>query len=249
MNWLNRIAAILTVPMITVAAAGSATAEAYPSKPIDMIVTWNAGGSTDVIARLMAGPLGKRLGEPVAVANRVGGGGSLGTRAALHAPKDGYTILMTTSGNHILTPLKHDVGYRYDDFTPVGQLFSGTIILAVRADSPWKSLDQLVKAAKARPNKYTFGAVSGVMPYLDLESLAHTAGFKVVHVPEQGGAPGAIALLAGDIDMLPANAATVSANIKAGKMRALAVFNEKRDPAFPNVPTATEQGYPVIGSP
>ena len=227
----------------------AASAQSYPNKPISLIVTWNAGGSTDVIARLLADPLGKALGQPVAVANRHGGGGSLGTQAALDAPKDGYTVLATTSGNHILTPLKNDVGYKFDDFEPIGQLVAATIILAVKADSPWKTLDDLIKAAKADPGKYTFGAVPNGMPNLTLNGLAKESGFSVVHVPQQGGAPGVTALLGGNVDMLPANAATVAANIKGGKLRGLAVFRSDRDPAFPDIPTAQEQGHAVFGSP
>ena len=229
--------------------AGAAGAQDYPSKPISMIVTWNAGGSTDVIARLLAEPLGAELGVPVAVANMAGGGGSLGTQAALDAPKDGYTILATTSGNHILTPLRNDVGYSYDDFEPIGQLVAATIMLAVRADAPWQTLDDFVADVKSKPGEYLFGAVPNVMPHLTLNALSDTAGLELIHVPQQGGAPGATALLAGDIDVLPANAATVASNIKAGEMRALAVFSSERDPAFPDIPTAEEQGYAVYGSP
>ncbi len=244
----RKIACLAALP-VAFALAGNAGAQEYPSKPIQMIVTWNAGGSTDVIARLVSEPLGAALGQPVAVANMPGGGGSLGTQAALDAPKDGYTILATTSGNHVLTPLKNDVGYRYDDFEPIGQLVAATIILAVPADSPWKSLDDLVAAAKAEPGKYTFGAVPNGMPHLTLNGLAKTAGFEVVHVPQQGGAPGVTALLGGTVDMLPANAATVASNIKGGKLRGLAVFRSDRDAAFPDIPTAEEQGFAVYGSP
>lgn len=228
---------------------GAAQAQSYPSKPITMIVTWPAGGSTDVIARLFADPLGDELGQPVAVVNRAGGGGALGTMAALEAPKDGYTVLMTTSGNHVLTPAKKDVGYTYESFVPIGQLVAATIMLAVRADSKWKTLEDFVKDAKANAGKYTFGAVPNGMPQLTLNGLEKAAGLKLVHVPQKGGAPGATALLAGDVDVLPANAATVASNLKAGKMRALAMFGDKRDPAFPEVPTAKEQGYAVFGSP
>ncbi|MCP5372245.1 MAG: tripartite tricarboxylate transporter substrate binding protein [Hyphomicrobiales bacterium] len=237
------------VPVAMAMSLAAAQAAGYPSKPLTLIVTWPAGGSTDVIARLLAEPLGKELGQPVAVVNRKGGGGSLGTKAALDAPKDGYTVLMTTSGNHILTPLKKDVGYRYDDFVPIGQVVAATLALAVRADSPWKSLDDMIKDAKANPGKYNFGGVPFGMPHLTLNALATEAGVELVHIPMQGGAPGAKALLGGDIAMLPANASTVASNLKAGKMRALAVFNKERDPAFPDVPTAKEQGHPVYGSP
>ncbi len=132
---------------------------------------------------------------------------------------------------------------------PIGQLVAATIMLAVRDESPWKTLDDFVKAAKANPGKYLFGGVPNGMPHLTLNGLADAAGLKLVHVPMKGGAPGATALLAGDIQALPANASTVASNLKAGKMRALASFGEERDPAFPEVPTAKEQGYAVFGSP
>lgn len=226
-----------------------AAAQDYPSKPIELVVPWNAGGSTDVIARLLADPLGDELGTPVAVRNVAGGGGSQGSQAVLDAPKDGYTVLATTSGNHILTPLTNDVGYRYDDFVPIGQIVAANIILAVDAESPWQSLDDLVEALKADPEEYLFGGVPDSTPQLTFNALEREAGIKAVHLPMQGGAPGANALLAGDIDFLPANAATVASNLKAGKMRGLAVFSKERDEAFPDIPTAEEQGYPVYGSP
>lgn len=240
-------AAILPVALALTAAV--AEAQQFPSKPLTLIVTWPPGGSTDVIARLLAEPLGKELGKPVAVVNRKGGGGSLGTLAALNAPKDGHTVLMTTSGNHVLTPLKKKVGYRYDAFEPIGQVVAATIVLAVRADSPWKSLADFVKDAKANPGKYLFGAVPNGMPHLTLNGLAKEAGLKLVHVPMQGGAPGAKALLAGDVQLLPANASSAASNLKAGKFRALTNFNANRDPAFPDIPTAKEQGYAVYGNP
>ncbi|MFV2035883.1 MAG: Bug family tripartite tricarboxylate transporter substrate binding protein, partial [Halocynthiibacter sp.] len=250
MRQLNTILKMLAIlPVSVFAMSGAVPAQDYPSKPITAIVTWSAGGSTDVIARLLAEPLGKELGQPVAVVNRKGGGGSLGTKAALDAPLDGYTVLMTTSGNHILTPLKKDVGYRYDDFEPIGQLVAATIVLAVRADSPWQTLDDLIADVKANPGKFDFGAVPSGMPHLTLNGLATEAGLDIVHIPMQGGAPGVKALLGGDVAMLPANAATVASNLKAGKLRALAVFNKNRDAAFPDIPTATEQGYDVFGNP
>ncbi|NOZ32678.1 MAG: tripartite tricarboxylate transporter substrate binding protein [Alphaproteobacteria bacterium] len=241
--------ALAIIPVVALMTLTGAIAQMYPSKPLTLIVTWPAGGSTDVIARLLAEPLGKELGQPVAVVNRKGGGGSLGTRAALDAPMDGYTILMTTSGNHILTPLKKDVGYRYDDFEPIGQLVAATLALAVQADSPWQNLDDMIQDVQANPGKYNFGAVPSTMPHLTLNGLISAAELDVVHIPMQGGAPGVKALLGGDIAMLPANLSSVASNLKAGKLRALAVFNATRDPAFADIATAEEQGYAVYGNP
>ena len=249
MTRIKYLLGTLVALVLAVSMGAPVFAQDYPSKPITLIVTWNAGGSTDVIARLLSEPLGKELGQPVAVANRAGGGGSLGTQAALDAPKDGYTVLATTSGNHILTPLKKDVGYKYDDFEPIGQLVAATVILAVKTDAPWNSLGELVTAVKADPGKYNFGAVPNGMPFLTLNGLVSGSGLDIVHIPQQGGAPGVAALLGGTVDMLPANAASVASNIKGGKLRGLAVFSAERDPAFPDIPTAREQGFDVLGSP
>lgn len=250
MNMTRKILySLAIVPVVTLMTLAGASAQSYPSKPLKLIVTWPAGGSTDVIARLLADPLGKELGQPVAVVNRKGGGGSLGTKAALDAPRDGYTVLLTTSGNHILTPLKKNVGYRYDDFEPIGQVVAATLALAVRADSPWKNLADMIKDVKANPGKYNFGAVPNAMPNLTLNGLTAEAGLDLVLIPMQGGAPGVRALLGGDIALLPANVSSLASNIKAGKLRALAVFNKTRDPAFPDIPTALEQGHAVFGNP
>jgi tripartite-type tricarboxylate transporter receptor subunit TctC len=241
-------AAILALPLLT-AGAFTAAAQDYPSKPLRMIVTWNAGGTTDITARLFAPELAKELGQPVAVINRVGGGGALGTKEAADAPADGYTLLMTTSGNHILTPLSRDVGYTQADFIPIGQLTSRTLVLAVRADAPWKNLADLQKDAKANPGKYTFGAVPSGMPFLTLSAWADAAGVKLVHVPQQGGAPGITGTLGGHLNMVPESLSSALSHINSGAMRALAIFNDERDPAAPKLPTAEEQGFKVYGNP
>jgi tripartite-type tricarboxylate transporter receptor subunit TctC len=225
-----------------------ATAQEYPAKPITMLVPWSAGGTTDIVARLFAPELSKELGQPVAVVNRVGGGGALGTKEALSA-KDGYTIIMTTSGNHVLTPLANDVGYTAADFTGIGQLSVRTLILAVLDKAPWKTLKDLQDDAKKNPGKYTFGAVPNVLPFLTLSSWTRDAGVELTHVPQQGGAPGVNGVLGGHLDMVPESLSSVQSHLKAGTMRGLAVFNEKRDPGAPDVPTAAEQGFKVYGNP
>jgi tripartite-type tricarboxylate transporter receptor subunit TctC len=230
-------------------ASAPMAAEDYPSKPIRMIVTWDAGGTTDIIARLIAEDLGEALGQPVAVVNRPGGGGALGTREAAEAPKDGHTLLMTTSGNHILTPLAQDVGYEPSDFVAIGQLSSRSLVLAVHVDAPWQNLGELQEAAKQRPGELTFGAVPNGMPFLTLSSWASEAGVDLVHVPQTGGAPGVNGVLGGHLDMVPESMSSVLSHIRGGTLRALAVFNAERDPAAPDIPTAAEQGFEVYGNP
>lgn len=241
------LAALAALPLV--AAPLVAPAADYPSKPITFIVPWPAGGTTDIVGRLLADAMSGRLGQPVAVVNRVGAGGSLGTKAALDAPKDGYTVLVTTSGNHILTPLAKDVGYKADDFVAIGQIASRTLALGVKSDKPWKNLKDLQKDAAANPGKYTFGAVPNVMPFLTLDQWARMAGVQLTHVPQKGGAPGVTGTLGGHLDMVPESLSSMQSHLKAGTMRALAVFNEARDPAAPDVPTAKEQGFAVFGNP
>lgn len=221
----------------------------YPAKPITFIVPWPAGGTTDIIGRLLAESMSADMGTPIAVVNRVGAGGSLGTKAALDAPKDGYTVLVTTSGNQILTPLAKDVGYTSADFVPIGQVSSRTLALGVKADAPWKDLKDLQKDAKANPGKYSFGAVPNVLPFLTLDQWAKMAGVQLTFVPQQGGAPGVTGTLGGHLNMVPESLASMNSHLKAGTMRALAVFSEDRDPAAPEVPTAKEQGFAVFGNP
>lgn len=231
-----------------VAGITPAMSQSYPERPITMIVPWSAGGTTDIVARLFAAELGTELGQPVAVVNIVGGGGALGTSEALQAT-DGYTIIMTTSGNHILTPLANDVGYAHDDFVGIGQLSVRTLVLAVLSEKPWQSLTDLQEDAAANPGAYTFGAVPNVLPFLTLSSWANAAGVELLHVPQQGGAPGVNGVLGGILDMVPESLSSVQQHLQAGTMRGLAVFNAERDPVAPDVPTAAEQGFEVYGNP
>lgn len=225
-----------------------AAAQTYPERPITMIVPWSAGGTTDIVARLFAADLGEELGQPVAVVNVVGGGGALGTKEAQEAT-DGYTVIMTTSGNHILTPLANDVGYTPEDFVAIGQLSVRTLVLAVMADKPWQNLSDLQADAAANPGAFTFGAVPNVLPYLTLASWASEAGVELLHVPQQGGAPGVNGVLGGILDMVPESMSSVQQHLLAGTMRGLAVFNAERDPVAPDVPTAAEQGFAIYGNP
>lgn len=225
-----------------------AAAQTYPERPITMIVPWSAGGTTDIVARLFAAELGEEIGQPVAVINVVGGGGALGTQQALEST-DGYTVIMTTSGNHILTPLANDVDYTPEDFVGLGQLSVRTLVLAVLAEKPWQDLGDLQAAAAANPGELTFGAVPNVLPYLTLASWANAADVELLHVPQQGGAPGVNGVLGGILDMVPESLSSVQQHLQAGTMRGLAVFNAERDPVAPDIPTAAEQGFDIYGNP
>lgn len=228
--------------------AGPLAAQEYPAKPITFIVPWPAGGTTDIMGRLLGEAMAKELGQPIAVVNRVGGGGALGTKATADAPKDGYTVLVTTSGNHVLTPIKGNVGYEPDDFVGIGQISSRTLVLATKSDK-WKTAADLIKDAKANPGKFTYGAVPNVLPYIVASQFAKAAGIQLTHVPQTGGAPGVTGVLGGHLDLVPESLESMQQHLKAGTMQALVVFNEARDPALPDIPTAKELGFDVVGNP
>ncbi|MEX2540558.1 MAG: tripartite tricarboxylate transporter substrate binding protein [Trueperaceae bacterium] len=249
MKQLHVVASRFVLFLLVISLFGVAAGQSYPSKPLTFVVPWPAGGTTDIIGRLLANAMSEELGRPVAVVNRVGGGGSLGTKSVLDSPDGGHTVLVTTSGNHILTPLKNDVGYEHDDFTPIGQVSVRSLGLAVQGDAPWQNLSDLAEDAAANPGRYTFAAVPDVLPFLTVQSWADAAGIELTHIPQQGDAPGVTGVLGGHYDMVPASLDSVESQVAAGSMRLLAVFSAERDPAAPDVPTAIEQGYDVIGNP
>lgn len=249
MSILRTTAGKLILVLAALSVAMSASAQEYPARPIEFVVPWPAGGTTDVIGRLLATSMSEELGTPVSVVNRVGGGGALGSQAVLNAPKDGYSVLVTTSGNHILTPLKNDVGYTYEDFVPIGQVALRTLGLAVPADAPWENLDDLAEDAREDPGGLTFAAVPDVLPYLTMRGWTDAADVEIRHIPTEGGAPAVTGVLGGHYDMVPAGVASVESQLESGSMRLLAVFNQERDETHPDVPTAIEQGYDVTGNP
>jgi tripartite-type tricarboxylate transporter receptor subunit TctC len=239
----------LVLVLLLVALGVPAPAAAYPTRPVELIVPWAAGGRADIIARLFAAAAGKHLGQSMIVVNKPGGGGATGTVGVANAPADGHTLLVATIGGNVLRPLSANVPYRYDSFAPVGQITTSTMVLAANASRPWKSLRELVDAAKKAAMPPTYGCPFGVVPHLAIVSLANQAGVELKHVPQQGDGPSITATLGGHQDMLIGAPATLLPHIKTGALRALATFGAERDPALPDVPTAREQGFPVTATP
>jgi tripartite-type tricarboxylate transporter receptor subunit TctC len=232
--------AALAVPLLAVA---------YPAKPVELIVPWPAGGRTDLIGRLFAAAAGKHLGQQMVVVNKPGGGGATGTVGVANAAPDGHTLLVATIGGNVMRPLSASVPYRYDSFAPVGQITASTIVLAANASRPWKTLRDLADAAKKGGPPPTYGCPFGVVPHLSVVAVASHAGVDLRHVPQQGDGPSITATLGGHQDMLIASPAVVLPHIKTGALRALATFGTERDPFLPDVPTAREQGFPVVATP
>jgi tripartite-type tricarboxylate transporter receptor subunit TctC len=231
------------------AAPALALAQAYPARPVELIVPFPAGGRTDIIARQWAQAAGKHLGQQVVVVQKVGGGGAVGSIQVMNAAPDGYTLMATTIGNQVLRPISATVPYRYDSFAPVGQISAATLVLAAKADRPWKSLKDLAEDARRRPGAITFGTPLKLLPHLTVARFARAAGIDLKHVPQGGDAPAITATLGGHVDLVVASVGGVLGHITSGALRPLGTFSSERDPALPDVPTATEQGFPVVGEP
>ena len=242
----SRVQALCLAVLFALGAGPAAAQEKFPSKPVRLIVQYQAGGSTDTLARLLADKLAPRLGQPVVVENRSGAGGIIGTDYVAKSPADGYTLLVTVPG-----PVTANlVLYRklpYDprtDLRMVSDLATVRTVLAVHPSVPAKDFKGLIEAVKAAPDKYSMGSWgAGTQPHQIQVYMDKTYGTRTLHVPYKGEGPMAIDLIAGQIQMTVGSVATLAPYIAAGKLRALAVAGPRRAKALPDVPTFAEQGY------
>jgi tripartite-type tricarboxylate transporter receptor subunit TctC len=228
------------------AATGTLAQAAYPAKPIRLIVPFPPGGGTDMIARTVAQKVADTNKWNVIVDNRPGAGGNLGVDAAAKAAPDGYTLVMAQTDNVVLNPLLYSK-LTYDpvkDLVPVGLVASGPAVLVVRADSPYKTLADVVAAAKAEPGKLTFASPGlGTVSHLISELWQTSSGMKLTHVPYRGLSQALPDVLSGQVDMYMGSIPTLQGHIKGGKVRALAVTGATRSPLLPDVPTMREAGF------
>ncbi len=230
-----------------VAQAGPASAQAYPNKPIRIMVPFPPGGSTDSMARNLAAELSKSLGQPVVVENKAGANGNIGSGEIAKAAPDGYSLLLSGVGtnaiNHSLYPSMSYDSLR--DFEHITLLAEGPNVLIVNPNFAAKSIPELVAMAKAQPGKLNYGSNgNGSSGRLAMEMLRQATGMDMVHVPYKGGGPSMLALLAGEVPMLFTNQDHALPQVKAGKARAIGVASLKRNPAYPDIPTIAEQGVP-----
>ena len=230
----------------SLALPGLAQAQAFPAKPIRLICPWPAGGSTDAVMRVLAESAGKALGGTVVIDNKPGASGMLGPNELVNAKPDGYTLSQLTIG---VLRLPHMQKMQFDplkDFTSIACLTGYTFGIVVRADSPIKSIKDLVDFAKANPEKFTFGSTgNGTTPHLAVEEFASKAGIKLTHVPFKGNADGMQALLGGHI-MAHSDATGWGPHVEAGTCRLLATYGSKRTKRWPQIPTLTELGYDTV---
>jgi len=222
--------------------------DAWPTKPITMVVAFPPGGVADIVGRPLAVAMEKTLKQPVIVVNRPGAGGATGTASVAKASPDGYTFLMALSSISIF-PVSDRINgkqpaYEMKEFAPIALVTADPTVLVVRADGPYKTLKDFVDAAKANPGKinYSSSGVYGTL-HVAMEIFANAAGIKLFHVPYQGGGPAVTALLGGQVEALASGPAAAIGQIKGGKMRALASWSTKRLDLLPEIPTFKELGY------
>jgi tripartite-type tricarboxylate transporter receptor subunit TctC len=225
----------------------AAQAQNYPAHPITLIVPYSAGGGNDVLARGVAEPMGKVLGENIVIENHGGAGGSIGTRQVAKSAPDGYTLGLGGTGTLAIDPTLYPKG-GYDprkDFAPVGLIATSPLIILVNPSLPVKNVQELIAYAKKQPGKINYasaGRGSGI--HLGTVLFADTAGIDIVHVPYKGSGPALTDLIGGHVAIYFSSLPPAIGLIKSGQVRALGVTGLKRSPIFPDVPTVAEQGLP-----
>ncbi|MGF6347130.1 Bug family tripartite tricarboxylate transporter substrate binding protein [Variovorax sp. W2I14] len=221
-------------------------ADAYPSKPVKILVGYSAGGAVDAIARSVGQRMATVLGQPVVVENKPGAGTNIAIKSLTSSAPDGYTLLLAANALAVNPSMYQPAPYDLDrDFTPVSMVGRVPVVFAVREGSPIKTLPELVAAAKAKPGGVTVATPgNGATPHLAMELFQHTAGLKLSHVPYKGGAQAITDVLGGHVDVVAVNALEVLPLVKGGKLKVLAVMSTERSAVLPGVPTVAESGYP-----
>jgi tripartite-type tricarboxylate transporter receptor subunit TctC len=248
MNLRNPLAAVsCVVSLLCAPAAHAQSADAYPAKPVTLVVPTAAAGGTDVMARLFAERLAKGLGQTFVIDNKPGANGMLGTSLVARAAPDGYTLLFSYAAAHAANPsLYRNVPYdAAKDFVPIVQIGRVGNLILVRADSPVKTLKEFIDLVKSKPDQFSYcswGIGSG--GHIAMESLKKQTGMKMTHIPYKGNAPCIQDLLGGQVPFAFGDVSSNAAQVKAGKLRALAYSGPSRLPSLPDVPTMTEAGYP-----
>ena len=242
-----RPVAVVVAFLAIVSAAGAQ--EAFPSRPITMVAPFPPGGVADLTARPVAAAMEKVLKNPVGVVNKTGAAGAVGMQFVATSKPDGYTLLLALSSISIIPEADKLFGrppaFTVDQFAPIALISADPTILVVRAESPWKTAREFIEDARNRPGQISFSS-SGVYGtlHMAMELLQHATGIKLRHVPYAGAGPALTAILGGHVDALASGPAVVLPHIKAGKLRALAGWGDKRVAAMPDVPTFKELGYP-----
>jgi tripartite-type tricarboxylate transporter receptor subunit TctC len=231
---------------LAAAAGPAAFADTWPAKPVRMVVPFPAGGGTDIITRELTNKL-SAAGYNFVIDNKPGSGGNLGVDAAAKAAPDGYTFVMGQTSNLAINPTLY-AKLPYDpvkDLTPISLVASSPLVIVASANSPFKTLADVVKASKAKPGSVNFASSgNGTVSHLAADSFQKRAGISLTHIPYKGAAQGVTDVIAGEVQLYVSSVPTLLGHIKNGKMRALAVTSLKRVADLPDVPTIAESGYP-----
>jgi tripartite-type tricarboxylate transporter receptor subunit TctC len=244
---MQRRTVLTTFAALTVASLCAAQ-PAFPTKAITMVVPFPPGGLADLVARPVAEAMSRELGQSVVIENKAGAGGGIGMGQVAKAKADGYTILMALSSYSVLPEADAVLGrspmYTFADLRPIVRYTADPTVLAVRADSPWKTAKDFVEDARKRPGAINYGSSGnyGTM-HVPMEILAQTAGVKMTHVPFTGAGPAVVALLGGQIDAVSTGPATVLQHVKAGKIRVLAHWGTSKLASMPDAPSLKDAGY------
>jgi tripartite-type tricarboxylate transporter receptor subunit TctC len=247
MYMAHRLLLLAQGAVVAIAAAlSSAASAAYPDKPIRLIVPYAPGGTTDVLGRALAEQLRKELGQPVIVDNKPGGNTGIGAQALAASPPDGYTLLLATAATVVLNPLLNTrLAYDPAQLVPVARVAVTPLVIVARADTPMRSLADLVAKAKAQPGQLNYGSTGvGSSLHLAGELLQIETGTQMVHVPYKGSAPALTGLLSGETHVLFDAVGSSMPLIEGGKLKPLAVTSAQRLPILANVPTVAESGVP-----
>ena len=226
-----------------------ALAQAYPAKPVKLIVPFPPGGPTDIVGRFVASKLSEALGQQFVVENRAGAGGTVGSEVASQATADGYTLLYGSTSTLAMAPsLYRKLAYDpRKSFAPISLVSSGPMLVAVNASVPANTLAELIALAKDKPGRLNYASAGNATPpHLAAEMFKSMAGVNLVHVPYKGGGPALQAVTAGEVQILFEGLVTLLPQIKSGRLRALAISAAARDPALPDVPTSAEAGLPAF---
>ena len=242
-----RMLAVASVAAAGFGAAAPAAAQNFPTKAITIVVPFSAGGTTDILARIVAQPLGAELGQSVVIDNRAGAGGNIGAAIAAKAPADGHTLFMGTVGTHAINASLYKK-LPYDpikDFAPLSRVASVPNLLVAHPSRPYKTIKELIEYGKAHPGKVNYASAgSGSSIHLSGELFESMAKVGMVHIPYRGSAPAVNDLLAGQVDIMFDNMPSAIQHVRAGKLRAIAVTTSKRSDQLPQVPTIAESGVP-----
>ncbi len=242
--WVAAVAAMILAALFF--PAGAVLAQAWPSKPVRVVIPWPPGGSNDAVGRIVMQKVGESLGQQFVVDNRPGASGAIGADPVAKSPPDGYTIMVhstTHLGNaHLYKKLPYDT---LKDFAPVGTLAAQPGVLTTHPSLPVKSVKEFIALAKAQPGQINYSSSgNGSAPHLSMALLTSMSGISLVHIPYKGGAPQVTALMGGEAQASLATISTVIAHVKSGRLRALGVSSAKRSGMMPDIPAIAESGVP-----